>query len=272
MVGRLRRPALPHPGELRLPVGTRRRGQGGGRTGADPPGDHRPRPDRRRARSARAGTRRADGDRRRRGQDRRWRPHLPVPRPGHPAWAVGGRDDRRGARAGRARGHPAPVRRVSRLAPARRAAGRAGRPGRLGRAPQRAGHRAGEPAGGSVRDRPRASRASRSPTPIRSSRSASPTRSSRGTHRRPPACSRRSRTSPAPSSCPGGPASWSVPGHPMAKAVQRSRGNRRVKAVGRPARRPTIEATSGERARSIRSRATGTADRTSRSMRRTSCR
>ena len=47
---------------------------------ADPPGDHRPRPDRRGAPGPRQRAARPDDHRRLRGEDGRRRPHLPVPR------------------------------------------------------------------------------------------------------------------------------------------------------------------------------------------------
>ena len=79
-----------------------------------------------------------------------------LPRAGDPARAVGRRDGRRGAGAGRPRRHPAPVRPDARLAAEGREDGVARRARRLGRGPQRPARRQRQRPGHRVRRRARA--------------------------------------------------------------------------------------------------------------------
>ena len=233
---RVRRPALPHSrasfDSLASPASRRpdRR-----RARPDPPRDHRPRPDRRRARGARLRRRRgarADGDRRRGGPDRRRRPDLPVPRAADPARAARRRGDRRGPRAGRPRRRPASVRPVPRLArcatPRMDAASR-GQVDWIETHNARIIGRRRQRAGGRVRARARAARRRRVRRPHARSRSASPTRSSTATRRRRPGLL----AALPPAELVTGRASFYVRLlTPVAKLVQRARGNGRV-AAGR---------------------------------------
>ncbi len=82
------RPALPHAGQLRFAGDAGDVVRAAAERGLTHLADHRPRPDRWRARGPGRGPGGPDGHRRRGGQDRRRRPHLRLPRAGHPARAV----------------------------------------------------------------------------------------------------------------------------------------------------------------------------------------
>ena len=166
-------------------------------------------------------------DHHRRGdQDRRRRPDRAVPRARRRARAARARHDRRGPRAGRPGRDPAPVRPFPGLDAQGPAAGGDGAARRLGRVPQRPRRRrVGQRAGRRVRARDGPARRSPCPTPTASSRSASPTPSLDGN----------------PSTAEGLMAALTnvslVPGRasyivrtltPIAKLVNRARGNRRV--------------------------------------------
>ena len=161
----------------------------------------------------------------------RRRSHLPVPGTRDPAGPAGRRGRRGGPRAGRSGRHPAPVRslprarcstiRGSRRSPASSTGSRAGTPGSSGGAATSTPRRSPSSTG---------CRRSPCPTPTPRSRSASRTRSWTVTRRRPTASWPRSRP---PRSCPvGHPMSARVM-TPLAKLVQRTRGNGRMRP-GRP--------------------------------------
>ena len=200
----------------------------------DPPRDHRSRPDRWRPRGARPGGRdraRADRDRRRGDPDGRRRPDLPVPRARRSR--PGCRPTRRSPRA-RAQGglvgmpHPFDRFRGSLLRDA--AARAAGRPRSTGSRPTTPGSRSARATSSPPSSPLRTGcPGSRCPTPTARSRSASRTRPSTATRRPPPACSPRCATAELVT----GRASLYVRLlTPLAKVVQRARGNGRIEPTG----------------------------------------
>ncbi len=145
---------------------------------------------------------------------------------GHPAGSVAGGDHRRRPRAGRPGRDPASVRPDARLAPAGRAHGTRWRRSSTGSRPttpvSSATATTPPPSTRSSTDCP----AWPSRTPIRCSRSASPRPPSTATRRRRPGCSRRCRR---PSSSIGRATYLVRLWTPIAKGIQRARGNGRIR-------------------------------------------